>query len=38
LEGDIFYGVHGGIKDFYKAEPKEEHAATLDHMVTAIAA
>ena len=38
LEGDIYYGVHGGIKDFYKAEPKEEHAATLDHMVTAIAA
>ncbi|MEE9515884.1 MAG: hypothetical protein V3V52_02195 [Candidatus Adiutricales bacterium] len=38
LEGDIFYGLHGGIKDFYKAEPKEEHAATLDHMVTAIAA
>ncbi len=38
LDGDIFYGVHGGIKNFYKAELKEEHAATLDHMVTAIAA
>lgn len=29
----IFYGVHGGIKDFYGLEPKKEHAATLDHIV-----
>lgn len=36
--GEVFYGVHGGIKDFYKVQPKEEHPATLDHMVTAIAA
>ena len=32
----VFYGVHGGIKDFYKVEPKEEHAATLDHIVGAV--
>ena len=36
--GEVFYGVHGGIKSFYKIEPKEEHPATLDHMVTAVAA
>jgi hypothetical protein len=34
----VFYGVHGGIKRFYGVEPEEEHAATLDHMVVAIAA
>jgi hypothetical protein len=34
----IRYGVHGGIKTFYKVEPEEEHAATLDHMVAATAA
>lgn len=36
--GEVHYGVHGGIKNFYKVEPKEEHPATLDHMITAIAA
>lgn len=34
----VYYGVHGGIKDFYKVEAKEEHPATLDHMVSAVAA
>jgi hypothetical protein len=34
----IFYGVHGGIKQFYKVEPEKEHAATLDHIVAATAA
>jgi hypothetical protein len=32
----VFYGVHGGIKGFYKVDPEEEHAATLDHMVGAV--
>jgi hypothetical protein len=32
----VFYGVHGGIKDFYKVEPEKEHAATLDHIVGAV--
>jgi hypothetical protein len=36
--GEIYYGVHGGIKNFYKVDPEEEHAATLDHIVTATAA
>jgi hypothetical protein len=36
--GEIRYGVHGGIKKFYGVEPKEEHPATLDHVVTAVAA
>jgi hypothetical protein len=32
----VYYGVHGGIKGFYKIDPEEEHAATLDHMVGAV--
>ena len=32
----VYYGIHGGIKDFYKVEPEEEHAATLDHIVGAV--
>jgi len=33
----VHYGVHGGIKKFYKVEPEKEHAATLDHIVAATA-
>ena len=33
----IYYGVHGGIKKFYKVEPDKEYAATLDHMIAATA-
>ena len=36
--GEVFYGVHGGIKDFYKVQPLEEHPATLDHIIMATAA
>ena len=32
----VYYGVHGGIKHFYKVEPETEHAATLDHIVGAV--
>lgn len=32
----VYYGVHGGIKHFYKVEPEKEHAATLDHIVGAV--
>jgi hypothetical protein len=32
----VYYGVHGGIKTFYKVDPDEEHAATLDHIVGAV--
>ncbi len=33
----VRYGVHGGIKDFYKMEPEEELPSTLDHVVAAVA-
>jgi hypothetical protein len=38
LAEPVYYGVHGGIKRFYKVEPEKEHAATLDHIVAATAA
>ncbi|MBI5074394.1 MAG: hypothetical protein HZB62_04400 [Nitrospirae bacterium] len=38
LDEPVYYGVHGGIKKFYKVEPDKEHAATLDHIVAATAA
>ena len=31
----IYYGVHGGIANFYKIDVEEEHLATLDHIVAA---
>jgi hypothetical protein len=33
----VYYGVHGGIQKFYGVDPVEEHAATLDHIVGAVA-
>ncbi|MED5579924.1 MAG: hypothetical protein VX794_07800 [Nitrospinota bacterium] len=33
----IPYGVHGGIKNFYKVDPVEERPATLDHLVASVA-
>ena len=36
LDTEVRYGIHGGIKDFYKVEPKEELPATLDHMIGAV--
>lgn len=38
FEKPVYYGMHGGIKKFYRVEPEEEHAATLDHIVAATAA
>ena len=32
----VYYGVHGGIKHFYRVEPEKEHAASLDHIVGAV--
>jgi hypothetical protein len=29
----VYYGVHGGVKNFYKVEPKVEYPSTLDHSV-----
>ena len=31
----VYYGVHGGIKKFYKVEPETEHSATLGRIVAA---
>ncbi len=36
LPDPVYYGMHGGIKKFYKVEPEVEHAATLDHIVGAV--
>ena len=33
----IRFGVHGGIKHFYKMEPEEDLPATLDYLVAAVA-
>jgi len=33
----VRYGVHGGIKAFYRLEPEEDLPATLDHIVAAVA-
>ena len=32
----IRFGVHGGIKAFYKIEPDEDVPATLDYIVGAV--
>jgi len=39
LEGfkdPIEFGVHGGIKHFYKTEPERDVPATLDYVVGAV--
>ena len=33
----VYYGAHGGIRQFYRIDPEKEHAATLDHIVAATA-
>ncbi|MGB8000886.1 MAG: hypothetical protein WCF60_12460 [Anaerobacillus sp.] len=35
FEEPVQYGVHGGVKEFYKATPDEEYPSTLDHIVAA---
>lgn len=40
LEGfkdPIEFGVHGGIKHFYKLEPERDIPSTLDYVVGAVA-
>ena len=32
----VRYGLHGGIREFYGVEPKEELPATIDHLVAAV--
>jgi len=36
FEEPIRFGVHGGIKHFYKLEPEEDLPATLDYLVAAV--
>ena len=31
------YGIHTAIAKFYGVQPKEEHPATLDHLIAAVA-
>lgn len=33
----VLYGVHGGVKEFYQAQPKEERPTTLEHVAAALA-
>jgi hypothetical protein len=35
FEEPIQYGVHSGVKAFYKVEPEVEYPSTLDHIVAA---
>lgn len=35
FEEPVLYGVHGGVKEYYKVVPEEEHPSTLDHIVSA---
>ena len=32
----VLFGVHGGIKHFYKVEPPRDLPATLDYMIGAV--
>ena len=36
FEKPFYYGIHGGIAEFYGASPEGEHPATLDHMIGAV--
>ncbi|MFC4322974.1 hypothetical protein [Litchfieldia salsa] len=35
FEEPVYYGMHGGVKDFYKSIPEIERPSTLDHIVAA---
>lgn len=35
FEEPVYYGVHGGVKQFYGVEPEVEYPSTLDHIVSA---
>ena len=32
----VYFGVHGGIKEFYGLEPEVEYPATLDYIVAGV--
>lgn len=33
----VVYGLHGGVKTFYKAETAQEQPTTLEHIAAALA-
>ncbi len=33
----FFYGVHGGIAEFYGRDPEGDYPATLDHIIAGVA-
>lgn len=35
FEEPVFYGVHGGVKEFYGGKTEVEYPSTLDHIVAA---
>ena len=37
FEEPVYYGIHGGIADFYGLKPEVEYPATLDHLVSSVA-
>lgn len=37
FEEPFYFGVHGGVKDFYQTEVETEHPSTLDHVIAAAA-
>ena len=36
FEEPVYFGVHGGIKEFYGLEPEVEYPATLDYIVAGV--
>lgn len=37
FEEPAVYGLHGGVKEFYRAHPTEERPTTLEHVAAALA-
>jgi hypothetical protein len=35
FEDPLYFGVHGGVKEFYGVEPEVQYPSTLDHIVAA---
>jgi hypothetical protein len=35
FDDPMYFGVHGGVKDFYGVEPEVQYPSTLDHIVAA---
>lgn len=35
FDDPLYFGVHGGVKEFYGVEPDIQYPSTLDHIVAA---